>query len=68
MALRCATCRFGRTYPAPLLALSLGAVTCRRRPLKAWLEWNRAASHRITEIEGVGAVENRVDVTDVSGP
>jgi SAM-dependent methyltransferase len=35
---------------------------------RAWQEWNRAASHRITEIPGVGAVESWVEVTDVSGP
>ena len=35
---------------------------------QAWLEWSRAASHRITDIPGVGAVEHWVDVLDVSGP
>jgi SAM-dependent methyltransferase len=35
---------------------------------RAWLEWNRAASHQITEIQGVGAVESWVEVIDVSGP
>jgi SAM-dependent methyltransferase len=40
-----------------------------RDPAKrTWREWNRAASHRITEIQGVGAVESWVDVIDVSGP
>lgn len=34
----------------------------------AWQEWNRAASYRITEIEGAGAVESWVELTDVSGP
>jgi SAM-dependent methyltransferase len=34
----------------------------------AWQEWNRAASHRITEIDGVGAVETWVDLMDVRGP
>ena len=34
----------------------------------AWLEWNRAASHRVTVIPGVGAVESWVELTDVSGP
>ncbi len=35
---------------------------------RAWEEWNRAASYSSTEIEGVGAVESWVEVTDVSGP
>lgn len=35
---------------------------------RAWREWNRAASYRITDIEGVGAVESWVDLTDVRGP
>ncbi len=35
---------------------------------RAWLEWNRARSHRITRVEGVGAVENWVEVTDIDGP
>lgn len=35
---------------------------------RAWQEWNRAASYRVTEIPGVGAVESWVEVTDVSGP
>ncbi|HEY5833427.1 class I SAM-dependent methyltransferase [Streptomyces sp.] len=35
---------------------------------RAWEEWNRAASFRVTEVDGVGAVESWVDVTDVSGP
>jgi SAM-dependent methyltransferase len=40
-----------------------------RDPAKrAWHEWNRAASYRVTEIEGVGAVESWVRVIDVSGP
>ena len=40
-----------------------------RDPAKrAWQEWSRAASHKITEIEGVGAVESWVEVIDVSGP
>ena len=41
----------------------------RRVPARrAWQEWNRAASHRITDIQGVGAVETWVEVMDVSGP
>jgi SAM-dependent methyltransferase len=40
-----------------------------RDPAKrAWHEWNRAASYKVTEIEGVGAVESWVEVIDVSGP
>jgi SAM-dependent methyltransferase len=34
----------------------------------AWLEWNRAATQQITEIEAVGAVQSWVEVVDVSGP
>jgi SAM-dependent methyltransferase len=35
---------------------------------RAWLEWNRAATHEITEIAGVGSVESWGDLIDVSGP
>lgn len=35
---------------------------------RAWLEWNRAASHKITEVQGIGAVEHWVEVLDVRGP
>ena len=35
---------------------------------RAWQGWNREASHAVTEIQGVGAVETWVEVTDVSGP
>ncbi len=35
---------------------------------RAWRKWNRAASYRITEIEGVGAVESWFDLTNVRGP
>ena len=35
---------------------------------RAWQEWNRAASHKNTDIQGVGAVESWVEVIDVSGP
>jgi SAM-dependent methyltransferase len=34
---------------------------------RAWQEWNRATSYRITEIAGVGAVESWYEVTDVNG-
>jgi SAM-dependent methyltransferase len=40
-----------------------------RDPAKhAWLGWNREATHRVVEIEGVGAVETWTDLIDVSGP
>lgn len=40
-----------------------------RDPAKrAWQEWNRAASYKVTQIEGVGAVESWVELIDVSGP
>lgn len=40
-----------------------------RDPAKrAWETWNRAASHRVTEIQGVGAVESWVELVEVSGP
>ena len=35
---------------------------------RGWLEWTHAASHRITEIRGIGAVESWFEVIDVSGP
>ncbi|MDP9398308.1 MAG: class I SAM-dependent methyltransferase [Actinomycetota bacterium] len=35
---------------------------------RGWQEWNRAASYRVTEIPGVGAVESWVELTHVSGP
>ncbi|MEV4442749.1 class I SAM-dependent methyltransferase [Streptomyces sp. NPDC049577] len=35
---------------------------------RAWEEWNRERSYRVTEIPGVGAVESWVRVTDVTGP
>lgn len=35
---------------------------------RAWLEWDRAGSYSVTEIDGVGAVESWNDVTDVTGP
>jgi SAM-dependent methyltransferase len=35
---------------------------------QAWTEWNRADSHCVTEIAGVGAVETWVDLLAVSGP
>jgi SAM-dependent methyltransferase len=35
---------------------------------RAWQDWNRAASHKIAEIEGVGAVESWIEVIEVIGP
>lgn len=35
---------------------------------RAWLEWNREASHEVTDVPGVGAVEHWNDLLDVSGP
>ena len=40
-----------------------------RDPAKrAWEAWTRTASHRVTEIPGVGAVETWVELVEVSGP
>nr|WP_042179505.1 class I SAM-dependent methyltransferase [Kibdelosporangium sp. MJ126-NF4]CEL13859.1 putative methyltransferase [Kibdelosporangium sp. MJ126-NF4]CTQ88227.1 putative methyltransferase [Kibdelosporangium sp. MJ126-NF4] len=35
---------------------------------QAWLEWNRDATHSVDHVEGVGAIENWLDVVDVSLP
>ncbi|MER7755149.1 class I SAM-dependent methyltransferase [Kitasatospora sp. NPDC097643] len=35
---------------------------------RAWEGWNRASSHRITDVPGVGPVETWVDLLDVTGP
>ncbi|MDQ3628685.1 MAG: class I SAM-dependent methyltransferase [Actinomycetota bacterium] len=35
---------------------------------RGWQEWNREASTSVAEIQGVGAVESWVEVTDVSWP
>jgi SAM-dependent methyltransferase len=35
---------------------------------RAWEEWNRQASHGVTEIPGVGAVESWVECTEVALP
>lgn len=35
---------------------------------KAWEEWNRDASYRVTDIDGVGTVESWVELTEVSEP
>lgn len=34
---------------------------------RAWEGWNRAESYRVTEIEGIGAVEGWHEVTDING-
>jgi SAM-dependent methyltransferase len=34
---------------------------------RAWEGWNRAASYRVNEIDGVGAVESWQELTDVNG-
>ncbi|MFI9029593.1 class I SAM-dependent methyltransferase [Streptomyces sp. NPDC053560] len=40
-----------------------------RNPAKRiWETWNREASHRVTEVPGVGPVETWIDLIDVSGP
>jgi hypothetical protein len=36
--------------------------------VEAWREWNRVDSHSVDEIDGVGAVENWAELTDVSLP
>ncbi|MFI1728291.1 class I SAM-dependent methyltransferase [Streptomyces acidicola] len=35
---------------------------------RAWETWNREASHGVTEIPGIGAVESWVELVDVTGP
>ncbi|WP_069884802.1 class I SAM-dependent methyltransferase [Streptomyces luteocolor] len=35
---------------------------------RAWREWNRAGTHGVTEVPGVGAVESWCEVTGVEGP
>src|SRR3954452_5011711 len=35
---------------------------------RVWQNWNRAASHRTTEIPGIGTVESWVDLTHIAGP
>ncbi len=35
---------------------------------RAWKDWNRDATYSTTEIDGVGAVENWVELTGVDGP
>lgn len=34
---------------------------------RAWLEWDRAHTHDVTEVDGVGRVETWTDVTEVAG-
>jgi len=47
-----------------------GRLVCETRDPagRAWEEWNRADSYRVTEIPGVGAVESWVGVTEVRWP
>ena len=40
----------------------------RKPEYRAWEEWNRADSRRVTEIAGVGAVESWVDLLEVRPP
>jgi SAM-dependent methyltransferase len=35
---------------------------------RAWKDWNRAGSYRVTEIAGIGAVETWVDLLRIDGP
>jgi SAM-dependent methyltransferase len=35
---------------------------------EAWLEWNKAASYGVTDVEGLGAVESWVELIDVTLP
>lgn len=35
---------------------------------RAWEQWNRAASYRVTDIPGTGPVESWVELLDVNGP
>jgi SAM-dependent methyltransferase len=35
---------------------------------KAWQQWNRTQTYRVTELDGVGAVESWFELTDVSEP
>jgi SAM-dependent methyltransferase len=57
----------GRVYDALRLGGHLVFET-RDPARRAWEEWNREASHKVTDIEGVGAVESWVEVTNVIGP
>lgn len=43
-------------------------VETRDPAYRAWEEWNRDATYSTTEIDGVGAVENWVELTGVDGP
>ncbi|MDX5571826.1 class I SAM-dependent methyltransferase [Streptomyces griseus] len=43
-------------------------VETRNPARRAWEEWNRERSHRVTEIAGLGPVESWVEVTEVAGP
>jgi SAM-dependent methyltransferase len=54
---------FAALHPGGLLAFET-----RDPAYRAWEEWNREMSYSVTEIEGAGAVESWVEVTDMSGP
>ncbi|MEU6180128.1 class I SAM-dependent methyltransferase [Streptomyces coeruleorubidus] len=62
---------WGRTLRGVCAALRPGGrfVFETRIPARrAWEEWNREATHTVTDVPGVGAVESWVDLLDVSGP
>ena len=41
----------------------------RRDPAdRGWEEWTRAASHQVVEVQGIGTVENWVELTNVNLP
>lgn len=35
---------------------------------RAWQDWNRDSSYRVTDIPGVGTVQTWVDLTEINGP
>ncbi|GAA2623528.1 class I SAM-dependent methyltransferase [Streptomyces axinellae] len=43
------------------------AFETRNPARRAWVSWNREASHKVTEVPGVGTVESWVDLLDVTG-
>ncbi|MEY9836909.1 class I SAM-dependent methyltransferase [Streptacidiphilus sp. EB103A] len=66
-----APCAWQRTLEGAYEALRPGGhlVFETRNPAKrAWETWNRTASHRVTEIPGVGAVESWVELVEVNKP
>src|SRR5689334_17885085 len=59
-----------RTLDALHAALSPGGhlvLETRRPEREAWREWTREATHEVTDVDGVGAVETWTEVTDVEG-